>query len=224
MIMMTEPDKTTYWQRVETALEIIGVRPDLALELRRDVNNLSERQQELFYHAEPLDIARDISGITQLSSEQLERYLELQKEPTKIQPDSLLEVLREPLISSTGRRQVEVSNVVRLLEQEMMLRALAEKSRLSESERRVLSRLMEFETTSTRRTAIVVGGVGLLTAVGVLGAWFAIGSITAIMVTISLLVSIGSILARDVIAVHFLWRSVADKKTSEDADKKIPVR
>lgn len=223
MIMMTEPDKTTYWQRVETALEIVGVSPDLASEIRRDVNNLSERQQELFYHAEPLDIARDISGITQLSSEQLERYLELQKEPTNIQPDPLLEVFRDPLISSTGRGQIEV---VRELEQAMILRALAKKTRLSESEVRVLSRLMEFEATSTRRTATVVGGVGVLMAVGLLvgSAWFAIGSITAIMVTISLLVSVGSIFARDVIAVHFLSRSVADKKTTEEADKKIPVR
>ena len=223
MIMMTEPDKTTYWQRVETALEIVGVRPDLARELRRDVNDLSERQQELFYHAEPLDIARDISGITQLSSEELEQYLELQKEPTNIQPDPLLEVSRDPLISSSGSPEIEVSNFVRQ-RQEMILRARAKKNRLSESEVRVLSRLMEFEATSTRRTATVVGGVGVLIAVGLLVASFAIGSITAIIVTISSLVSIGLILVRDVIAVHFLSRSVADKKITEVADKKIPVR
>ena len=74
--MLATPQKQSYWERVQVALEIAGAPIELADSLLQKVEGLPEDQQELFYHAEPLDVARDLSGVERWSDEQVRAYLE----------------------------------------------------------------------------------------------------------------------------------------------------
>lgn len=74
--MLATSQKQSYWERVQAALEIAGAPNELADSLRQKVESLPKDQQELFYHAEPLDVARDLSGVERWSDEQVRAYLE----------------------------------------------------------------------------------------------------------------------------------------------------
>lgn len=76
---LTASQKQSYWERVEGALEIAGARPELAANLMPDIESLPEDQQELFYHPEPLDVAKDLSGVERWSNEQIRAYIEQSK-------------------------------------------------------------------------------------------------------------------------------------------------
>lgn len=76
MSEITASQKQTYWQRVQDALAIAGAPNELAESLVQEVENLSRDQQELFYHAEPLDVAKDLSGVERWSDEQVRTYIE----------------------------------------------------------------------------------------------------------------------------------------------------
>lgn len=76
--MISESVKMEYWELVEKTLAMLGEGPELARELREDIKKMTAFQQELFYHAEPLDIAGDLCGITRWSQQDIERYLDLQ--------------------------------------------------------------------------------------------------------------------------------------------------
>ena len=76
---LTASQKQSYWQRVEGALEIAGAPTELAASLLPEIESLPEDQQELFYHAEPLDVARDLSGVKRWSDEQVRAYIEQSK-------------------------------------------------------------------------------------------------------------------------------------------------
>ena len=68
--MISDSDKIAYWKLVEKALVLLGAGPELAHELRNDVKKLTADQQELFYNAEPLTVAHDLCGLTQLSQQE----------------------------------------------------------------------------------------------------------------------------------------------------------
>lgn len=80
---LTASQKQSYWKRVEGALEIAGAPTELAASLLPEIESLPEDQQELFYHAEPLDVARDLSGVKRWSDEQVRAYLEQSRPETK---------------------------------------------------------------------------------------------------------------------------------------------
>lgn len=73
---LTAAQKESYWERVQSALEIAGAPAELADSLVQKVGSLPEVQQQLFYHAEPLDVARDLSGVERWSDEQVHTYVE----------------------------------------------------------------------------------------------------------------------------------------------------
>jgi hypothetical protein len=95
----TDEQKRRYWGRVEAALRIYDAPRRLSSDLRKEIENLSPFQQELFYHAEPLDIATDLAGIEQRSDHVLEAYLLLESQ----QPTASSELI---ILPSTSRDMV----------------------------------------------------------------------------------------------------------------------
>jgi hypothetical protein len=83
MIQLTASQKASYWRRVQGALKLAGAPTELALELVLEVDRLPDAQQELFYHAEPLDVARDLSGVERWSDEQVRAYIEQSSRESK---------------------------------------------------------------------------------------------------------------------------------------------
>lgn len=83
-----------YWARVAEALAILRARPALADSLRRDIDRLPAKEQALFYHAEPFDIAKDLAGIQGWPEEALREYA---RSATSTRDD----VLRSKVIPST---------------------------------------------------------------------------------------------------------------------------
>jgi hypothetical protein len=68
------PRKNEFWQVVERTLERVFQRdPADARQLRQEIDNLSDEEQLIFYHAEPLDIAADLADMTP-SSSQVQQY------------------------------------------------------------------------------------------------------------------------------------------------------
>lgn len=76
--MLHQADKDLYWQGVERALDLLdeASRAEAARRLRREVEALPSDARELFYHAEPLDVAKDLAGLRECSEEQMREYLE----------------------------------------------------------------------------------------------------------------------------------------------------
>jgi hypothetical protein len=75
-MMLATSQKQRYWELVQGALKMAGAPIALAASLQYRIDNLPEDQQELFYHAEPLDVAKDLSGIERWSDEQIRAYIE----------------------------------------------------------------------------------------------------------------------------------------------------
>lgn len=72
------PDPNAYWDVVkETLQDVFNTQPDELEEFRNLRNRVSEselEERQIFYHAEPLDVAADLAE--QLPTpEQVERYL-----------------------------------------------------------------------------------------------------------------------------------------------------
>lgn len=75
--MLHQADKDRYWQAVEAALDVLGVPRESASRLRQRLESLDPRPgpQELFYHAEPLDVARDLAGRAACTEAEIDAYL-----------------------------------------------------------------------------------------------------------------------------------------------------
>lgn len=73
--MLHQADKDRYWQAVEAALDGLGVPREFALRLRQRLESLNPRPQELFYHAEPLDVAKDLAGREACTEAQIDAYV-----------------------------------------------------------------------------------------------------------------------------------------------------
>lgn len=59
------PRKDEFWQVVGRALEhVFHGNPADAHQLRQEIDSLSDEEQLLFYHAEPLDVAADLADVT----------------------------------------------------------------------------------------------------------------------------------------------------------------
>ena len=80
--MLHQTDKDWYWEGVERALDVLACSREAARGLRREVERLPRDAQELFYHAEPLDVARDLAGLREYSQVHVREYL------TKVQRDT----------------------------------------------------------------------------------------------------------------------------------------
>jgi hypothetical protein len=66
--------KDEYWRVVERTLEnVFSGNPTDAHRLRQGIDTLSDEEQLLFYHAEPLDVAADLADVTP-SSAQVQQY------------------------------------------------------------------------------------------------------------------------------------------------------
>jgi hypothetical protein len=93
MNQLTASQKQSYWERVQYALKMAGASNELAESLVHEIEHLPEEQQDLFYHAEPLDVARDLSGIERWSAEQVRDYIETSRTRTN---EELVKIPREP--------------------------------------------------------------------------------------------------------------------------------
>lgn len=79
MSQFTPPmdDRLLFWAVVEATLsEIFHEDSALAQRLEDELADASESERSLFFHAEPLDVAADLSGVTPTESQFLQyRYL-----------------------------------------------------------------------------------------------------------------------------------------------------
>ena len=70
-----------YWEMVKSTFQEVLDRNDFEPvdNLRRELRQCTEEEQILFYHAEPLDVAADLVGISpdQLEGWQLDAYAKL---------------------------------------------------------------------------------------------------------------------------------------------------
>jgi hypothetical protein len=68
------PRKDEYWRVVERTLDnVFNGNPADARRLRQEIDTLSDDEQLIFYHAEPLDVAADLADVTP-SSTQVQQY------------------------------------------------------------------------------------------------------------------------------------------------------
>ena len=68
-------DEGKYWEIVsDTLREVFQASNDRMDDLRATVQRLPEEDRVLFYHAEPLDVAADLAGVTEILPNQLEIY------------------------------------------------------------------------------------------------------------------------------------------------------
>jgi hypothetical protein len=68
------PRRDEYWRVVERTLDnVFNGNPTNARRLRQEIDTLSDDEQLIFYHAEPLDVAADLADVTP-SSAQVQQY------------------------------------------------------------------------------------------------------------------------------------------------------
>jgi hypothetical protein len=85
-----------------------GAPTELATSLLQKIDTLPEDHQELFYHAEPLDVAKDLSGIERWSDEQVRAYIEQSRRETNTDHDLGVMLRRFETELSRERLLVEV--------------------------------------------------------------------------------------------------------------------
>lgn len=73
--MLHQADKDRYWEAVELALDVLEAPRDLAFRFRERLESLHAGPQELFYHAEPLDVAKDLAGREACTEAQIDAYV-----------------------------------------------------------------------------------------------------------------------------------------------------
>ena len=213
-MILTQHDKNNYWKQVQAALEIVGARPELAHELLTDVNNLPERQQELFYHAEPIDIARDLSGIEQWTDQQIRIYVEMQAVQTAGKWSEVFEP--SPIRSSELEEKIIRLTFLDEIERELISRALARDQESREKAIRSISRVaVKLETNNIRRALTIIELLALVALM--LGISFlALGLFTAaVTTTIASLLSIVSVVAHALFTKYGIVRTVGEGKTDE---------
>lgn len=73
--MLHQADKDRYWEAVEVALDVLEAPRELAFRFRERLESLHAGPQELFYHAEPLDVAKDLAGREACTEAQIDAYV-----------------------------------------------------------------------------------------------------------------------------------------------------
>jgi hypothetical protein len=74
--MLDQAHKDQYWKAVELALEVFGKSTELARQYRKEIEETAPpSQEELVYHTEPIDIAKDLAGRRTINDKQLKAYL-----------------------------------------------------------------------------------------------------------------------------------------------------
>ena len=66
-MQITIDEKKEYWDRVRDSLKIIGSENVSIEKLRMEIQALPVDDQILFYHSEPIDIAKDLARLTHLN-------------------------------------------------------------------------------------------------------------------------------------------------------------
>jgi len=76
--MLHQTDKEMYWQTVGRALDALIGAPaiDAARGLRTALEALPPEAQEIFYHSEPLEVAKDLAGLRACTPDQTRDYLD----------------------------------------------------------------------------------------------------------------------------------------------------
>jgi hypothetical protein len=82
---VSEDDKDVFWAVVQDCLrEFHRMKPDAvrrkAKKIRKETDQLTTSQMELFYHAEPFDVANDIAGDPLDANTYRDRYLHIRDE------------------------------------------------------------------------------------------------------------------------------------------------
>jgi len=73
--MLHQTDQDRYWEAVEMALEVLEAPRELAFRFRERLETLHPGPQELFYHAEPLDVAKDLAGREACTEAEADAYI-----------------------------------------------------------------------------------------------------------------------------------------------------
>lgn len=67
-----------FWESVGRSLkDVFGTNPHIADIYRKRIEGLSEEQQMMAYHQEPIKVAADLIGIEEISEHQQEKYREM---------------------------------------------------------------------------------------------------------------------------------------------------
>jgi hypothetical protein len=67
-----------YWEKVERSLEQIFQKPrSLAQAHRKDVERAPSSEQIMVYHQEPIELAADLAGASEITPEQQRQYIEI---------------------------------------------------------------------------------------------------------------------------------------------------
>jgi hypothetical protein len=66
-------DKARYWHTVGAMLHDLGVPAERGRTLRASIESMPEATQALFYHAAPVDVVRDLTGVDTWTPEMVER-------------------------------------------------------------------------------------------------------------------------------------------------------
>ncbi|MGA8381888.1 MAG: hypothetical protein WB710_12260, partial [Stellaceae bacterium] len=70
--------REAYWEKVQRSLEQIFHRPgSLAQVHRRDVAGAPLSEQIMVYHQEPIEVAADLAGVSEITPEQQRQYIEI---------------------------------------------------------------------------------------------------------------------------------------------------
>jgi hypothetical protein len=99
-------DRELFWAVLEAALsEVFHDDPASAQRLKADLAGASESERSLFFHAEPLDVAADLSGVVPTESQVLQyRHL-----LGRLAPEAKLALraeIADPWTSRRGDNQV----------------------------------------------------------------------------------------------------------------------
>ena len=73
--------REAYWRRVTRSLEqIFGQPRALADTYRRQIEAAPVSEQILVYHQEPLDLAAELGGVTEITPEQQQAYMDISED------------------------------------------------------------------------------------------------------------------------------------------------
>ena len=70
--------RDTYWEQVARSLErVFGQNRALADTYRQEIERAPTSEQILVYHQEPIEVAADLAGVTEITPEQQQVYIEI---------------------------------------------------------------------------------------------------------------------------------------------------
>jgi hypothetical protein len=74
----TRDVRDAYWEQVARSLErVFGQNRALADTYRQEIERAPTSEQILVYHQEPIEVAADLAGVTQITPDQQKIYIEI---------------------------------------------------------------------------------------------------------------------------------------------------